>query len=184
MSNYVSAFARMGIKVDAAELVSDSTVEVISTITQYEKISGLIPDVKLITIRDNRVISEVPKGALDSAIASNAKAPRGTGATCQIDSETVYHVTTSDDAVNEVTGARWNSSANDGELFVNGLSIAIGTGEAQDFYEVDPDSDSDPTRKVFYVEFTTDEGDSDVLTSYGITNLIRRVVSYPAAITS
>jgi hypothetical protein len=166
----------MGIRIDGAQEVGGGVIEVTSTLAQYTKIEGVMP-VKLLTIRDNRVISEVLSEELKSALDANAKAPRGTGANCEITAEMVYSVKADDKAVNHVTAARWNAINKIGYLVVNGMELPIETGEAQDFYEIDPDSDSDPTRLVYVVQFAAN-GETHVLTSYGVTNLIRRVVSF------
>lgn len=181
-TNFSSQFARMGIKVDAAELVADDTVEVTSTIAQYQKIESVLANVTLITIRDNRVISEVALDELQAAVEANAKAPRGSGAKCTIATESVYTVETDDDAPNNVTSARWNPREQSGEIVVNGVNLAIHAGQAEDFYEVG--EESDPERTVYYVSFVTVAGTEETLTSYGITNLIRRVVAYGESIDS
>lgn len=175
-TDFVSRFSRMGIRIDGAQDVGDGTIEVSSTLAQYSKIEAVMP-VKLITIRDNRVISEVSADDLEAALAANAKAPRGTGANCTIDAEMVYTVKVDEKAVNQVTTARWNAGSKEGQITVNKIKLPILTGEAQEFYDIDEESDTDPTRLVYYVQFVAN-GETHTLPSYGVTNLIRRLVSF------
>lgn len=144
------------------------------TMKQFDKLSVISPASAFTGLlpKEGRVIVAVMEAELDAAIAANKKAPRA-AASVTITSRTIYEVV-AEGAVNTVTYAEWASEAKAGVVTINGQDYAIYTGAAVEFYEVG--EGSDPNRPVYAVNLPVD-GSEMVLTSYGITNLLRRLAA-------
>jgi len=173
MSNaIVSKLAALNIN---AEPHVDDLVKM--TMKQFDKLLVISPtsEFKALIPREGRVAILVNVAEVDAAIAANKKAPRN-AAKVTITSRMVYEVN-AENAVNAVTYAEWVSEDQTGFISVNGTDYPISTGVAADYYEVA--EDGNPDRPVFTVTLPVagDAGEALVLTSYGVTNLIRRVVA-------
>lgn len=151
------------------------------TPTQITKAKAMSLVDEIVGVAGTRMMIVVNLEALERAVAENAKAPRaGGGVTVEIERSTHYAFTVTGNEINDFTHAVWAGDA--GYIHVNGLQIAIEAGEAGDFYEEPDDSDTwDPERTVYVSRFTA-EADGVVseftLSSYGMTNLIRRFASF------
>jgi hypothetical protein len=125
------------------------------------------------------VIIRVSLSVLKDKAETNQRVSRGSSVNVEIVSRIVYTVN-APDAANEVTRAWWEAEAKEGGISVNGEEYPIFAGIAADYYEA-PEAEEDaknwdPERTVYVVQLPTAEGVL-TLTSYGVTNLIRRVAS-------
>jgi hypothetical protein len=125
------------------------------------------------------VVLRVSLAVLKDKAETNQRVSRGPSVNVEIVSRIVYTVS-APDAVNKVTRAWWEAEAKDGGISVNGEDYPIFAGVAADYYEAPKTEEDaknwDPERTVFVVQLPTAEGVL-TLTSYGVTNLIRRVAS-------
>lgn len=189
MSDLIKAFGRIGVKANEASQEGESVVAHL-TPTQYEKLAEVVgqENAALVGIDSGKVVVRVKEAALNQAIAENRTAVRRSAVNFTIHSSMVYNMRYEPDSepLNKVVYGEWNGSEGTFtvETEADAVYLKVLTANADEFYE---DADSD--RKVFLVSFIAtdaDTGDSfeDVLVSYGVTNLIRRVVSYSHAITA
>lgn len=164
---------RIGIRAESTE---DPQI-VKMTMGQYGKLQKIMPapqsQFESLEPANNRVVVRIDLDALEAAVAANKKAPRRS-VSVSISSFTIYEIDADEDAANEVSRAMWNSGDDLGYIEINGERFEIFSAEAQEFYEIS--EDSDPARKVFVVELPGPDG-TITLTSYGVTNLIRRIVA-------
>jgi hypothetical protein len=180
--NYVQDLAKLGIKAESTEDVGVVRL----TMTQYDKVlktfeeadltfEGLLPS-------ENRVVVRIKADALAEAVASNKRAPR-TSTNVRITSQVLY--TVESDGTNEVAQCLWDSTDQRGTIQINGMDFTIYTGAAGDYYDIQPKEDETEEdfnarlhRAVYVVDLPVIvDGDQhqQTLTSYGVTNLIRRV---------
>lgn len=172
---------RVGSNGYAAKDLGDGTAEIEMTAAQGTKLTELLgkDNSALVSLKGSHVIVKVNLAALEKAADENQKTARGSSVTVEIVSRIVYAVN-APDAKNEVTEAWWEAEAKDGSIRVNGVDYAIIAGVAADYYsepkEAEAAKEWNPERVVYAVELPIEDGVL-VLSSYGVTNLIRRVAS-------
>lgn len=181
-TDFVKGFRRLGVSIKDAARIEDN-VEVVSTPKQFEYLQDSIETARLVSIRSGYVVSTVPfKDYVDAVANAATHASRRVGGV-QVDiaSRMVYDIT-APDATNDITYAEWDATEKTGFIAINGAECAVFNAAASEYYDNDnPEADSD--RTIFVIEFTAENPETgapeDVtLTSYGFTNLIRRVCSY------
>lgn len=161
----VELLAKLG--VDASEHTGDS---VKMTLVQMGKLDAVLDDDVVPTgflPKENRVIVDIDREMLEAAVLANRKAPR-TSVNVQITTNMLYSVKS--DGVNDVVSASFNSDAGTGDVWINGVAYTITTAPAVTYY---PDAEK-PERTVFAVSLPVD-GESVIVTSYSVMNLIRRL---------
>jgi len=176
--NAVSMLSKIGV---TAELVEERAGEsdVKLTAGQFEKLSAAVPSTKYIKVAKGRIIASVFTIDLEKAVEANVKAPR-TAVNVAIYAKMAYTVD-APDALNIVTEAEWSSDHKRGHITVNGKQHFVTVGRAEDFYEAPEEDEAEwnPERQVFVITLSVEpdeDGEDEImLTSYGFTNLIRRV---------
>lgn len=156
----------------------DGTANVEMTAARANKLSALLGEnnVNFVSFSGSHVIVQVDIDALATAAEENKRTSRGSSVNVQITSRITYSVE-HDEHVNVVSAAWWGRDEMLGGITVNGSEYEILPGLAQDYYDIDPnDSEAQPERTVYVVALPTEDGEL-VLTSYGVTNLIRRVAA-------
>lgn len=125
----------------------------------------------------SHVILRVSLSKLQEAAELNKTVARGSSIEVNIVTRVTYAID-APEATNEVKKAWWEAESKTGAIKVNGKDYPISAGVAADYYETPKDEEAakewNPERTVFVVELPTTEG-LLTLTSYGVTNLIRRV---------
>lgn len=117
--------------------------------------------------KENRVIVAIDRDTIEAAVLANRKAPR-TAVNVEIEATTLYRVKT--DGVNAVKSASYSADSGMGDIYINDVAYRITTAPAIEYY---PDADK-PERPVYVVSIPVN-GETIVVTSYGLTNLIRRL---------
>lgn len=175
--NTVSMLSKVGI---SAELVEERAGEsdVRVTAGQFEKLLALLPSTKYLKVTKGRILACVFLPELEQAVAENAKAPRQ-AVNVLIYSKMAYTIDARD-ALNIVTEAEWSSEHKRGYIAINGKQHFVTVGRAEDFYDAPEEDETEwnPERPVFVLTLAVEpdeDGDEITLTSYGFTNLIRRV---------
>jgi hypothetical protein len=164
----------------------DGTADIEMTAAQGTKIIDLLgkDSANVVNLKASHVIVRVNLASLEKAAEDNQKTARGSSVTVNIVSRMTYAID-APDAANEVKKAWWEAESQAGGIKVNGKEYPIFSGMAADYYEAPKDEEAakewNPERVVYVVELPTAEGVL-TLTSYGITNLIRRVASRNEAI--
>lgn len=157
----------------------DGTANVEMTAARANKLQTLLGDdnVSVVGLIGSHVLVQVNLEALATAAEENKRTSRGSSVNVNITSRIVYAIE-HDDNVNEVSAAWWGRDEMSGGITVNGSEHEILPGLAKDYYDEpdDPDKAAEwqPERTVYVVALPTEDGEL-VLTSYGVTNLIRRV---------
>ena len=180
----VQLLAKVGV---VAEILDEREGEVdfAMTAAQYEKLVELLPDTKFLRIKAKKVQACVFMPSLEAAVASNVKAPRVSGMTdVEIVTKSVYMID-APKAVNIVSYAEWSADTKRGYVTVNGERVDIGMGRAEDYYEAPEEDESEwnPERAVYFVivpvasEEDGAEPEQTTLTSYGVLNLVKRVIA-------
>jgi hypothetical protein len=117
--------------------------------------------------KENRVVVALDRTAIEAAVLANRKAPRAS-VNVEIDVTTLY--TVKSDGVNAITSASFSAESGSGDIWINGVAYRIENAPAKEFY---PDSET-PERPIFVTKLPIG-GETQVLYSYGLTNLIRRI---------
>lgn len=190
MSEKISTLInRVGVPLVYSAKVNDagSHVDAEVTAAQADKLTTLLGEknVKFLRFKGTHVIVRITVAELEKAAAEAQKVARGSGVLVTITSRVLYEVTTqTEDAPNAVTAAWWSAESLVGEMTINGAQYPIAAGEAKDFYsqpEGDAGKEWNPERTVYAIELPVTDAagiaSNLVLTSYGVTNLIRRVAS-------
>ncbi len=179
--NFVSMLAKVGINAEVVD-ARDGEIDVRLTAGQFEKLSAVLPGTVYLKVSKGKIIASVFLIDLEKAIEENAKAPR-VAPNVAIYSKMVYTIDAKD-TTNIVTEAEWSSDHQRGYIAVNGQNMPVFVGKAEQYYEAPEDAETEwnPERPVFVLTLKVeriDEDDEDeiLLTSYGFTNLIRRVCS-------
>jgi hypothetical protein len=174
--------SRLGSNAYAATDIGDGWAEIEVTAAQGTKLVDTLKKdfASLVGLDGSHVILRVYLPQLEKAAEANEKVARGSSVNVEIVSRMTYAVS-APDAKNVVSSAWWESDSKEGGISVNGQDYPIFAGVAADYYESPKDDEEaaknwDPERLVYVVELPTDDGVL-TLTSYGVTNLIRRVVS-------
>lgn len=148
------------------------------TMQQYDKLMSVIPSAEFVKLlpKEGRVIIAVPRADVETAVAASKRIPRQ-AVNVEIVARMVYSVN-APDATNRISMAWWEAETDTGVITVNDVHYNIQTGIAANFYNSEEEGEelSDPERKIYYVDLPLTDG-SIRLTSYGITNLIRRVAA-------
>lgn len=181
----IQKLAKVGV---TAELLEERTgeVDVVLTIAQYEKLSDLLPDTKFLRIKAKKVQACVFLPSLEIAVINHAKAPRVSGmADVEILTKTAYYID-APKAVNVVTYAEWSPDNKRGYINVNGVEIPIIQGRAEQYYDAPEDDETEwnPERPVYAVEVIAMEDGDVILSSYGVMNLVKRVIAFKQPITN
>ncbi|MEO1289654.1 MAG: hypothetical protein AAFV93_17970 [Chloroflexota bacterium] len=164
----------------------DGTADVVMTSAQANKLSNLLGEdyVGFVSFVGRYVCVRIDIEVLATAAANNKRTSRGSSVPVDILSKIVYGIHHAEN-VNIITEAWWSKDDMSGGITVNGTEYEILAGLAQDYYDEPEDPDKakewNPERLVYVVELPTEDGEL-VLTSYGVTNLIRRVVARNEAI--
>jgi hypothetical protein len=147
------------------------------TMPQYDKLLSVIPGAEFVKLlpKEGRVVVAVKRAEAESAVAANKRIPRQAVNT-EIIARMVYSVN-APESTNRVTMAWWEAETDTGVITVNDVHYPINTGIAAEFYSDEDEELTDPERKVYYVDLPLPDGASARLTSYGVTNLIRRVTA-------
>lgn len=175
---------RMGLPNKGAWLnpEDESIVVVKMTPLQFERLQETVPGTTFGGTDDGYILAHTPKDALEKALSEKKSAPRRAGGVnVKIESRMIYDVQ-APDATNVITYAEWDSSNGVGFIEIEGAKHDITTGIAADY--ASDDYEGDPERTVYIVTLTgldpeTDDLVTEDLTAYGVTNLIRRVCSFP-----
>lgn len=181
MSEILGLIDQVGSNAYAATDNGDGTATVEMTASRAAKLAELLGDknVKFAGFVGSHVHVKVNLEKLTQAAAENKRTSRGSSVNVTITSRITYAIEHAEN-VNQVTSAWWGKDELIGGITVNGTEYEIIPGLAQDYYEAptDPEKAAEwqPERTVYVVTLPTEDGDL-VLTSYGQTNLIRRVVS-------
>lgn len=178
MNDVMRLIDQVGSNAYAAKDLGDGTAEVEMTAARANKLSDLLGAEKVLFIafRGSHVVVGVDIETLAKAAESNKRTSRGSSVNVNITSRIQYAIEHGENT-NEVTEAFWGRDEMIGSITVNGIDYEIIPGLAKDYYDIDPeDSEAQPERTVYVVSLPTEDGDL-VLTSYGVTNLIRRVAS-------
>jgi hypothetical protein len=179
--NSITMLSKVGI---SAEIVEERKGEADVRVTpvQFEKLLALLPSTQYLRVQKGRIVASVFLPDLEKAVETNAKAPR-TAANVTIKAVTQYLIT-AEGSTNQVTAGMWDADAGMGKISVNGVDRTVYSGKAEDYYEAPEDSESEwnPERLVFVLPLDVEQVEQDdesrvTLTSYGFTNLIRRVCS-------
>jgi hypothetical protein len=177
----VSLINRVGVPLVYSVTVNEdgSQVDAEVTAAQADKLTTLLGEkaVKLLRVKGTHVIVRVKVAELEKAAAEAQKVARGSGVQVKIISWQEYRIEIkSESAPNAITEAWWAADTRTGGITVNGVEYPIIAGHALDYYKPEGEDDSDWERTVYVVKLPI-VGDELVLTSYGVTNLIRRVAS-------
>jgi hypothetical protein len=157
----------------------DGTADIEMTAAQGTKLTELLgkDNASLVNLKASHVIIRVNLASLEKAAEDNQRTARGSSVTVNIISRMTYAID-APEATNEVKKAWWEAESQAGAIKVNGKDYPIYSGVAADYYEAPKDEETakewNPERVVYVVELPTTDGVL-TLTSYGITNLIRRV---------
>lgn len=188
--NIVKLLGMVGVSADelpAGHEHGDTAVAVTSVQFTKAQTLGLTNPTRIRGTVDGgrRLVVVIDFAALEVAVQANVKAPRSAGsANVQIEARTVYYVNVTD-SVNDITEAMWSSLNKVGWIMVNDVQMVIEMSRAEEYYNAPEDEQKalewDPDRPIYVIRFVADvEGveTEDVLTSYGLTNLIRRIANY------
>lgn len=177
-------FSTIGVTVKEIESVTDSTIVAVMTTAQFARLStvvgatnALFSHLKAIGNSTYMVI-KVSVDALNEAVETNAKAPRvrrGALGEDLISSKTVYTIKPVADVLNQPEEAEYASDSESGWVVINGVHFEIETVPAIEVYE--NAADTDPERPVFVIRYSNKDGEDKMLTSYGVTNLLRRIIA-------
>lgn len=180
MSDEIRSYiSRLGSNAHSAVDNGDGVANVETTSAQATKLSELLGEkhVKFVKFAGQRVMVAVNIGKLKEAADKAQKVRSGSSIKVDIVSRTVHQIA-APTAKNMVTEAWWESANLVGGILVNGKEYRVFGASAEDYYAEPENAEKaaewNPERTVYVVELPTNEGQL-VLTSYGITNLIRRV---------
>jgi hypothetical protein len=174
-----SLISRLGSNAHSAVDNGNGSANVETTPAQASKLSDLLGEahVNFVKFAGSRIVVAVSIAELEAKAASAQKVRSGSSIKVDIASRILYAID-APDAKNRVTEAWWEAAKLEGGITVNGIEYRLFAGSAEEYYAEPEDSakaaEWNPERTVYVVELPTDEGQV-VLTSYGITNLIRRV---------
>jgi hypothetical protein len=176
-----SLISRLGSNAHSASDNGDGSANIETTPAQATKLMELLGEenVRFVKFAGARVLVAVAIAELETKAASAQRVRSGSSIKVDITSRIVYAIE-APDAKNAVTEAWWEASELRGGITVNGIEYRLFGGSAEEYYAEPEDPNKaaewNPDRTVYVVQLPTDEGEL-VLTSYGITNLIRRVAS-------
>lgn len=169
---------RVGSNAYKADDNGDGTANVEMTAAQANKLSDLLGEdaLEFVKLAGSHIIVKVSLEPLEKAAVENKRA-RASSVKVELNSKIVYTID-APEATNSVTSAWWSKDEMSGSITVNGKEYEILPGLAKDYYSEpdDPDRAAEwqPERTVYVVTLPSDDGELE-LTSYGVTNLIRRV---------
>lgn len=179
------SFATIGVTVKEIESVTEATLTAVMTTAQYGRLAELLGASNALfshlkAIGNNTyMVIKVDADALKDAVETNAKAPRARRGALPddlISAKTVYSVKTVEGAINQPTEAEYSAETESGWVVINGDVFSIETVPAIEVYE--NAADTDPERPVFVIRYAVaGQAGEELLTSYGVTNLLRRVLA-------
>lgn len=171
----INMLAKLGVSADG-----EDGDRVKLTLVQYGKLAGIMSDgvtFMHLLAAENRVVVEISRDLLEAAVDTGKRAPRA-AVNVEIVSRMVYSVI-APDSPNRIDTAWWEAESNQGNIGINGVIFPIEPALARDYYDVseEPGADTDPDRKIYVVRLVLDKSGDKIFTSYGVTNLIRRIAA-------